>query len=157
MERWNNTTVNIKGSFIQLEKSAYATGPFSPIRSTGNAPISSSNNGSLSIFGYPSTLYPSGGGTGNTLTFYDAPTRQWGFDVALLTQSPDLFAQRYSLQSTNAPDEFFRQVGQDDDWVKTLLCAAQGTGSTYTDALGRPSTGENARPSTCPALTDYAD
>lgn len=157
MERWNNTTVNIKGSFIQLEKSAYATAPFSPLRSTGDAPITSSNNGNLSIFDYPSTLYPSGDGTNNTLTFYGAPERQWGFDVALLTQPPDLLAQKYSLQSTNAPDEFFRQVGQDDPWVQNLLCAAQGTASTYTDALGRPSSGQNARPSTCPALTDYAD
>ncbi len=151
MERWNNTTVNIKGSFIQLEKSAYATGPFSPIRSNGNAPISSSNNGSLSIFGYPSTLYPSGGGPGKTLTFYDAPTRQWGFDVALLTQSPDLFAQKYTLQSTNAPDEFFRQVGQDDPWVQNLLCAAQVSGTTYTAAIG------DQRPSACPALSSYND
>lgn len=150
MERWNNITVNIKGSFIQLRRSAYATGPFSPIRSASNPPTTSSNNGSLSIFNYPNTFYPSGGG-GNTLTFYDAPTRQWGFDVALLTQPPDLFAQRFTQQSTTAPDEFFRQVGKDDPWVQNLLCAAQGSGTAYTAAIG------DQRPSSCPALSSYND
>jgi hypothetical protein len=150
MESWNNTTVNIKGSFIQLRRSSYATGPFSPIRSSGNAPITTSNNGSLSIFNYPQTLYPQGGG-GNTLTFYAAPTRQWGYDVALLTQPPDLFAQRFTQQSTSAPDEFFRQVGKDDPWVQNLLCAAQGSGTAYTAAIG------DQRPASCPVLTEYND
>lgn len=145
MEKWG-AAVNIKGSFIQLKKSTYATGPFSPLRSTGTAPIArtdsagGSNDGSLSIFNYPNTYYPSGGGGGNTLTFYGAPGRQWGFDVALLTQPPDLFAQRFTQQSTSAPDEFFRQVGQDDPWVQNLLCAADKPvppNTTYTDALGR--------------------
>lgn len=153
MENWG-AAVNIKGSFIQLRKSAYATGPFSPLRSTGTAPIanpSASNDGSLSIFNYPNTYYPSGGGAGNTLTFYGAPGRQWGFDVALLTQPPDLFAQRFTQQSEKAPDEFFRQVGQDDRWVNNLLCAAQGSGTTYTAAIG------DQRPASCPALSSYND
>ncbi|PSB34640.1 hypothetical protein C7B70_03395 [Chlorogloea sp. CCALA 695] len=150
MERWSNTTVNIKGSFIQLKKSAYATGSFSPIRSTGAAPIVGSNNGSLSIFNYSQTLYPQAGG-GSTLTFYTAPTRQWGFDVALLTQPPDLFAQRFTQQSNIAPDEFFRQVGQGDPWVQNLLCAAQGSASNYTAAIG------DQRPANCPALNAYND
>ncbi len=160
MERWNNTAVNIKGSFIQLRRSAYATAPFSPIRSGATQPAprantgantGATNDGSLSIFNYPNTFYPSGGGPGNTLTFYTAPTRQWGFDVALLTQPPDLFAQRFTQQSTTPPDEFFRQVGKDDPWVQNLLCAAQGSGTAYTAAIG------DQRPSSCPALSSYND
>ncbi len=153
MQNWG-AAVNIKGSFIQLRKSAYATDPFSPLRSTGTAPIanpSASNDGSLSIFNYPNTYYPSGGGAGNTLTFYGAPTRQWGFDVALLTQPPDLFAQKFTQRSTSAPDEFFRQVGQDDRWVNNLLCAAQVSGDAYTAAIG------DQRPANCPPLSSYND
>lgn len=136
MEKWSST-VNIRGSFIQLIRSAYSTGPFSPIRSTGSAPTanpSASNDGSLSIFGYSNTYYPSGGGPGNTLTYYGAPTRQWGFDVALLSQSPDLFAQKFT-QSAATPDEFFREIGRDDTWIQTLLCAAQGSDRNYTYAV----------------------
>ncbi|KAB8318781.1 hypothetical protein SD81_007450 [Tolypothrix campylonemoides VB511288] len=53
------------------------------------------------------------------------PNRFWSYDTALLSQPPDLFAQRFTTPSTKQPSEFYREVGRDDDWVKTLLCAAQ--------------------------------
>ena len=53
------------------------------------------------------------------------PNRFWSYDVALLSQQPDLFAQRFTTPSTKQPSEFYREVGRDDAWVKTLLCAAQ--------------------------------
>lgn len=53
------------------------------------------------------------------------PNRFWSYDVALLSQLPDLFAQRFTTPSTKPPSEFYREVGRDDAWVKTLLCAAQ--------------------------------
>ena len=55
--------------------------------------------------------------------FYTPPSRQWGFDVGLLSQIPDLFAQTFTLPPSNKPNEFFREVSRDDKWVKTLLCA----------------------------------
>jgi type II secretory pathway pseudopilin PulG len=53
------------------------------------------------------------------------PNRFWSYDTALLSQPPDLFAQRFTTPSTKQPSEFYREVGRDDAWVKTLLCAAQ--------------------------------
>ncbi|WP_414581846.1 hormogonium polysaccharide biosynthesis protein HpsA [Scytonema sp. PCC 10023] len=53
------------------------------------------------------------------------PNRFWSYDVALLSQPPDLFTQRFTTPSTKHPSEFYREVGRDDAWVKTLLCAAQ--------------------------------
>jgi hypothetical protein len=92
----------ISGSFIQTGRSAYATAPFS----------TSLDNDAYSI----------SGGSGR-LPYYMPPTRQWGYDVGLLSQSPDLFAQKLVRVPDDLPDEFFREVGKDDEWVKNLLCA----------------------------------
>lgn len=146
LERWADTPLNIKGSFMQLRRSAYATAPFANVL----AAKKSADDGTLSIFGYRSTSY-----NGSSISYYTPPTRQWGFDVGLLSQSPDLFAQKFTLPATTPPDEFFRQVGQDDPWVQNLLCAAEKPDpriNTYVAAIG------NQRPSSCPAsLSSYAD
>ncbi|MBD2385709.1 hormogonium polysaccharide biosynthesis protein HpsA [Cylindrospermum sp. FACHB-282] len=109
MENWNPTgattaaiKARISGSFIQVKRSAYATAPF---------------NSSLSASFYPIV------GNANKTPFYLAPTRQWGYDVALLSQSPDLFAQKLVTIPDDLPDEYLREVGRDDKWVTTLLCA----------------------------------
>ncbi len=127
LENWQNTTTaRISGSFIQLKRSAYATAPWGSV-----LPAPS--------FGPPTTggafVYPQGYRSGygllgfnygwDYLPFYVAPNREWGFDVALLSQSPDLFAQKLTLAPTSPPNEFFREVNQDDPWIQTLLCAAQ--------------------------------
>ncbi len=105
MQYWDGVNTNILGSFIQVKKSLYATGPFQTSFTTnGNDP----RNYRISI--------SSGIGTG-----YTAPRRQWGYDVALLSQSPDLFAQKLVLGS-NSPSEYFREVSRDDKWVEYLLC-----------------------------------
>ncbi|BAZ25748.1 hypothetical protein NIES4073_66540 [Kalymmatonema gypsitolerans NIES-4073] len=57
------------------------------------------------------------------------PNRFWSYDVALLSQPPDLFTQRFSTPSTKQPSEFYREVGRDDAWVKTLLCAQEANGN----------------------------
>jgi hypothetical protein len=57
--------------------------------------------------------------------FYQPPTRAWGYDVGLLSQTPDLFSRRIALPEAGTPNEFFREVSRDDPWVRGLLCAAQ--------------------------------
>ena len=142
MERWT-ASVNIKGSFIQFKRSAYATAPFAQKRNA-------SPSVNLSIFGHNLNNTP-----GGNLPYYNAPNRQWGYDVGLLSQPPDLFAQRFTLRSTNRPNEFFREIGRDDDWIKTLLCAAQasdgkgGSGATFTTSA------ISTRPSDCPVNLPY--
>ncbi|OWY64814.1 hypothetical protein B7486_45355 [cyanobacterium TDX16] len=138
LERWTST-LKIKGSFIQFKRSAYATAPFSQKRN--------SDSGNMSIFGHNLNSTP-----GGNLPYYDPPTRQWGFDVALLSYPPDLFAQRFTQPSTGLPDEYMREVSRDDTWVQTLLCAAQGSGSSYSYAVD-----SNERPSGCPVISSYND
>ena len=106
-------TATIRGSFIQLKRSAYATAPWRSM-------LSSSQGG---IFNYSQAykdFYTLG-----YLPYYIPPDRQWGFDVGLLSQSPDLFAQKLTLAPTSPPNEFFREVGRDDSWIQALLCAAK--------------------------------
>jgi hypothetical protein len=149
LENWSSKTLNIKGSFMQFRRSAYATGPFATVLRDK----ATDNNGSLSIFGYSFTQYKTSNGTpAGTLPYYDAPTRQWGYDVGLLSQPLDKFAQRFTQQQTSPPDEFFREISQDDSWVQTLLCAAQGSGTSYTYAVDA-----SERPTNCKAIGSYND
>ena len=156
IENWTGKEAQISGSFIQFKRSAYATGPFMPIIDRTKA--------TLTKFGNPPSgdpkPYTADNNNGRTAQ-YMPPNRVYGFDVALLSQSPDLFAAKFTLPSTQPPDQYFREVGKDDHWIQTLLCAAQdkekdpnipnydtaptdyGTGKFY--ALPK-----NLRPPNCP-------
>ncbi|MDJ1184984.1 hormogonium polysaccharide biosynthesis protein HpsA [Roseofilum casamattae] len=164
LENWgqgsDQKTVTILGSFIQLVRSSYANASFFPYipNSQDGITYGGIEDRDGTLFGYTQAY-----STGNNviknnkgrLPYYFAPKRAWGFDVALLTQQPDLFSQQFTTPPTADPNEFFRQVSRDDDWVKTLLCAAQetggfdnadaGYGSNYTYAIP-----QDQRPSTCP-------
>jgi len=120
LENWNDyTPANISGSFIQLKRSAYDTQPW---RSVIAGPATGGNFNYMQ--GYKDGYGLLGNGWGY-LPYYVAPVRNWGFDVALLSQSPDLFAQKLTLAPTSPPNEFFREVGRDDSWIQALLCATQ--------------------------------
>ncbi|MEG3891918.1 hormogonium polysaccharide biosynthesis protein HpsA [Microcoleus sp. Z1_A1] len=123
MENWKGLTHSIAGSFIQFKRSSYATAPYLSV-------INDPAGGSLfkaKLFDYdttyPSFPYKIETGVG-TIGYFVPPTREWGFDVGLLSQPPDLFAQKFTLPaSQKKPDEYFREVSRNDDWVKTLMCA----------------------------------
>jgi hypothetical protein len=63
--------------------------------------------------------------------------------VGLLTQQPDLFAQRFT-EALPSPNEFFRETNRDDRWTKALLCSAAPanptTNNTVADGIniGKP-------------------
>ncbi|MGI2906112.1 hormogonium polysaccharide biosynthesis protein HpsA [Tolypothrix sp. VBCCA 56010] len=126
LENWEDRTTRIRGGFIQLKRSSYATAPLSPLfKSRGVLGTDTTTTlGNVSVYDYPFDNYPIEDGDG-LLPFFSAPTRNWGFDVGLLSEQPDLFAQRFTQPSTGRPSEFFREVGRDDLWVKTLLCAGE--------------------------------
>ena len=163
LESWNGRTAKISGSFIQLKRSTFATGPISPIfaaKSTTNATDTANDTtANLSLFDYALDTYPTPNGSG-LLPFYNAPTnRNWGFDVGLLSEQPDLFAQRFTLPPSGRPNEYFREVGRDDTWVKTLLCAGEASNQTGIAATGVTVTYANAvpseyQPSTCPSIPE---
>ncbi len=131
LENWNPTGASsnsyiakINGSFIQRTRSAYATGPL----------VAYLNGSSL-------TPYPINNASGQ-VPYYQPPNRQWGYDVGLLSQSPDAFSQKLAITPNNKPNEYFREVGRDDTWVQTLLCAKKAIDSTYAvDADQRPTSG----------------
>jgi hypothetical protein len=116
----------ISGSFIQIKRSAYATAPF---LSVVNPPPPAN-----SIFGYPQTYRTDNNQLAAStkqnplgrVPYYYPPNRQWGFDVGLLSQLPDLFSQQITTPSAGEPNKFYRELSRDDAWVKTLLCAAVG-------------------------------
>jgi hypothetical protein len=156
LESWNNVTVRISGSFIQMQRSKFATAPLSTVltdRTATTAATTSGSNDNRSVFDYPLDTYPTGNSNG-LLPFYWAPLRTWGFDVGLLSEQPDLFAQRFTQPQTGRPSEFFREVGRDDLWTKALLCAGVAS-----DKRGNPGATYNSnlvpteyRPTDCPAI-----
>lgn len=163
LENWDTSTPKISkisGSFIQLKRSSFSTAPIAPIFTNrqSNAISAASATYNLSLFDYSLDTYPTRNGSG-VLPFYAAPSRKWGFDVGLLSEQPDLFAQRFTVPPTGRPNEFFREVGRDDTWVKTLLCAGEAsnqtgiptTGVTVTYAKAVP---DEYRPSSCISPSD---
>jgi hypothetical protein len=154
MENWFGNAAKISGGFIQNTRTVYATGPFQPTSpylplSSGTPNVSSfiqtafinpligTNASDLlrwqrSTF-LPGWSYASATGATQQLPYYGAPLRLWGFDVGLLTQSPDRFAERFAKSLPN-PNEFFREVDRSDTWVQSLMCAVQppnvGTSNT---------------------------
>jgi hypothetical protein len=154
LEYWNSSTdaISIQGSFIEARLSNYDTGPFKP---TDLTELDVAGNDSVSLFGYtvssnkPTYLannssasytgfrYPGGAG-GGIASYYQPASRLWGYDVGLLYASPDLFSQRFTSPPTGDPNQSFRQVGRDDPWVQSLLCATQAPSGTtktgYDDA-----------------------
>jgi hypothetical protein len=136
LENWSGITAKIRGGFIQLKRSAYATAPLAPIfKDRATATDTTTTLGNLSVYDYPFDNYPIQDADG-LYSFYSAPTRNWGFDVGLLSEQPDLFAQRFTQPSTGRPSEFFREVGRDDPWVKTLLCAGEADNRTAIVSTG---------------------
>lgn len=140
LENWNPTgdlnaavAAIVNGSFIQRNRSVYATAPFVAYLSSGS-----------SLAAYPIA------NAGGQVPFYQAPKRQWGYDVALLSQSPDAFSQKLAITPDDKPNEYFREVGRDDVWVQTLLCAKNTKGtvdvSDDTDAIDQAQ-----RPTNCPS------
>ncbi|MFB2772964.1 hormogonium polysaccharide biosynthesis protein HpsA [Pelatocladus sp. BLCC-F211] len=152
IENWDSSTrytAKISGSFIQFQRSAYATAPFTPIFKNRMSSVTTPNVstlGNLSLFDYALDTYPTQNNNGIS-PFYQPPTRKWGFDVGILSEQPDLFAQRFTSPPTGRPNEFFREVGRDDIWVKTLLCAGEPGSSTYVNAVPN-----EYRPSGCPSI-----
>lgn len=101
LENWNNT-VTIKGSFIQLNFSKYATGPYDQENTNPAAPTNLN--------------------AGVNIPYYSPPTREWGYDVALQYQSPGPVAERF-ITVSSPRRETYRELSVDDPYIKNLLDA----------------------------------
>jgi hypothetical protein len=140
LEVWSNSgagtsvATNIKGSFIQQNRSAFSTAPYQPILPPNFVPANAVDRlatlfaRSPNINAAPTFIAGSRALTiyniqGSRIPYFTPPARNWGFDVGLLSQPPDLFTQRFTIPSTKTqPAEYFREVGRDDEWVKILMC-----------------------------------
>jgi hypothetical protein len=173
LEAWEDThptddnsaakaTNEIKGSFIQFKKSAFATAPFEAIDdpTQDNSLFFDGVTGPLYMAQFNFTDYRyKGGGQGRKAPYYRPPIREWGYDVGLLSQTPDLFSRRFANPTAGTPNQYFRQVNRNDPWIETLLCAAQpqsasgvGAATTYQWAIADPT----QRPSNCRNTTPGA-
>jgi hypothetical protein len=174
LESWDSIATNIQGSFIQFNRSAYSTAPYLPILDPGAPQQTSGNTRLLSLFappqltplppipapapfpipnppdaGYRTSAGSIPGGTLGRIPFFTPPIRNWGYDVGLVSQSPDLFTQRFTTPPTKStPDEFFREVPRNDPWVETLMCAEVDP-ATGTSGPAIAVTNPN-RPAVCP-------
>lgn len=160
LENWVGRTATIKGSLIQYIKSKYATGPFDAVDLVnqpeadnslffdGPVPdyISGSNPDLGSNPADPQGYQYTEAAARNKAPFYQPPTRNWGYDVGLLSQTPDLFSRRFAIPSAGTPNEFYREASGDDPWVQGLLCAAeQNNAGTYQWTIRDPA----QRPNSC--------
>ncbi|MGB7440597.1 MAG: hormogonium polysaccharide biosynthesis protein HpsA [Coleofasciculaceae cyanobacterium] len=140
LESWgtepaDRQTAEINGSFIQTRKSSYTTAPLLATNPTLEATLDTSlfYDGAGTPHDKEGGFKYRGGAVVQGAPYYMPPTRTWGFDVGLLTQLPDLFSQRFTQPPAGEPDEFFREVSRDDQWVQTLLCAKTATGNALPD------------------------
>lgn len=146
----NTRAAKISGGLYQLKRSAVATAPFETITNPAidtSLFLDTSPNPTLSTQGVTDYLYR-GGSSGSRAAYYIPPDRQWGYDVGLLSQTPDLFSRRFVPKETDPPNEFFREVAKDDNWVRTLLC-----GNTIDPTTGNattPALPPGQRPTNCP-------
>ncbi|MGD2179518.1 hormogonium polysaccharide biosynthesis protein HpsA [Lusitaniella coriacea] len=115
LENWLSKDLRINGSMMEFERSKYATGPFRPLEKDSGDAVRSGPFNYLQRY--------KAANLGGRIPYNEAPNRLYGYDVALLTQTPDLFSSRFTGPPAGDPDEFFREVSRDDDWVRTLLCA----------------------------------
>ena len=158
LESWNSGAISttIQGSFIQFGRSAYSTAPYTPILDP-TAPQATSFDKLRSLFdkrpldpslntAVPMPFYITDNGSipgkGGRVPFFSPPGRQWGYDVGLLSQPPDLFTRKFTTPpSKRTPDEYFREVSRDDEWVQALLCSfldQDGTTKAVNNTALRP-------------------
>ncbi|AFZ51635.1 hormogonium polysaccharide biosynthesis protein HpsA [Dactylococcopsis salina] len=102
LEDWEGTggTVKIRGSFIQLNFSKYATGSFDQDNLDSESPQNLS--------------------AGANLPHYSPPTRNWGYDVGLQYVSAAPVAERF-VSSESPRTETYRELPADDPYIQNLL------------------------------------
>ncbi|MBO1348754.1 MAG: hormogonium polysaccharide biosynthesis protein HpsA [Hormoscilla sp. GUM202] len=174
LENWGGIELRVNGSFIQSKQNNYATGPQRPL-SHNTTDLTGSNalfTGQLQGYKTGNGGYDLDGTSGDTKLrsqpYYSPPDRRFSFDVGLMTQAPDLFAEQFTVEPASSPKEFLREVNRDDPWVEALMCAAEArdpdpssgdpqtyvglSGATY-DRYAIP--GADQRPNDCRPLSDY--
>ncbi len=106
LEEWDSVNLNIAGSLYQLNFSTYATAPFEQSWST-----------TANVWEPGQAAFAA-----QTIGYYGAPNRRWGFDTALQYSPAGIVARRFSTPST-IRSEFYRELPVDDPYIVNLRCA----------------------------------
>ncbi|AFY86680.1 hormogonium polysaccharide biosynthesis protein HpsA [Chroococcidiopsis thermalis] len=96
--------LHISGSFLQLNFSTSATGPFDQDAWEPNSTPSSDEH----------------------MRYYEPPARRWGYDVGLQYAPAGAAARRF-VTLNNTRSEFYRELPVDDPYIKNLRCTKLGT------------------------------
>ena len=161
LEIWSNgagnLATNILGSFIQQNRSTFSTAPYLPVLpGAANFPVDPVDRlaSLFSLSPTPAVVAPVPLGEslttyniqGGRIPYFTPPDRNWGYDVGLLSQPPDLFTQKFTTPpSRPSPDEYFREVPRNDEWVTALMCSKLAANNLNATS-SRPSPSPN-----CPA------
>jgi hypothetical protein len=129
LERWNvgPRTLKIRGSFIQLNFSNYATGQYErdawEPRSIGNGDVKTTMQGANCNGGNPcrpvTGTNSTNGSNAINILFYAPPNRDWGYDVGLQYMPSGPVSKR--LVIPDAPrSEFYREPKASDPYICQL-------------------------------------
>ena len=112
LENWaidsnNKIPLNIQGSFLQINFSVYGTAPFDQdVWSISRLSTDKDLDNNQKTF----------------LPYYQAPTRAWGYDVALQYQPAAPISKRFITVGTRR-NEFYLEKPTDDPYNQILFCA----------------------------------
>ncbi|MBK4732778.1 type II secretion system protein [Oxynema sp. CENA135] len=112
IEAWNGKNLYIRGSFIQLNFSTYATGPYEHDAWEPGTPAKTGKTSN----------YTSNNGEQENIFYYWAPNRLWGYDVGLQYMPPGPASSRMS-ELSNERNEFYREPKADDPYICKLRAA----------------------------------
>jgi len=111
IEHWdiNNVFMKISGGFFQLNYSTSATAPFDQKANVWE----------------PTTAAPTGG---ESISYYGAPRRVWGYDVALQFVPAGPVSNRF-ITIGNPRSEYYQELPADDPYIVNLQCAEDAGGN----------------------------
>jgi hypothetical protein len=116
LENWGGQNLHIAGAFIQLNFSTSATAPFDQEkRGTAVGQDGWEPNNTL-------TDAQRAGSSAESIRYYGAPNRRWGYDVGLQYAPAGPVASRFVTPS-NTRSEFYRELPLEDPYVRRLRCA----------------------------------
>ncbi|NJQ98426.1 MAG: hypothetical protein HC784_14155 [Hydrococcus sp. CSU_1_8] len=114
LENWSGRNLHIAGAFIQLNFSTSATAPFDQEKR--------GNNAGQDGWEPNNTLTDAQRAPTESIRYYEAPLRRWGYDVGLQYAPAGPVASRFVTPS-NTRSEFYRELPLEDPYVRRLRCA----------------------------------
>jgi hypothetical protein len=111
LQNWNSVNMYISGAFFQLNFATAATGPYEQDAWEAGSP--------------PQNV--AGGTDIESIGYYRAPQRRWGYDVGLLYVPPAPIARRF-VNFKIPRSEYYREIAADDPYSINLRCARRSNG-----------------------------